>query len=281
MHASPSSTAAQPEARANFTPPPAPSRSWQTTELEEDVKDALALGSVSLLSWAFRSYDCHCSVDHSVHAAISYGQAEALEYLLNSCTMNHLLHVPCRGQTPLHKAVRMTHAESDVGFTMSNLLLAHGANVDAQDAHGEAPIHQGCRTCSLPAVQLLLQHGADANLLNSSSFTPLHLVCQKALHGAEDLSVIEKLLAHGAAPSLRDAYGLRPHDHINMAHVLGVVGPFKLIMTNVLVTAEHQWVQNERWRARRSCLVLRARPESGHLICNLPPELFRAVVYFV
>jgi len=268
-------------AQINFTPPPAPGMFGQTAELEEDVKAALALRSLPLLSWALRPYSCHCGIDHSVHAAISYQQPEALMYLLDSSTMNHLVHLPCWGQTPLHKAISMTHADGDVGFTMSNMLLSRGANVDATDAEGEAPIHNACRTCSLPAVQLLLQHGADANLLTSSGFTPLHLLCQRGSYAAEDLSILEELLAHGAAPALLDAYGLRPYDHINIPDISGNADPFKIIMRNILVIAEQQGVREKRWCARRSCLFLRSRPESRHLVCNLPAGLFRAVVQFL
>jgi hypothetical protein len=236
---------------------------------------------VELLSWALRSYSCCCGIDHSVHAAISYGQPEALQYLLNSCTMHHLLHVPCNGQMPLHRAVRMMRAEGDIGFTTSKMLLAHGANVNAKNAEGEAPIHEPCRAGSLPIVQLLLQHGADANLLNSSFLTPLHLLCQRASYTAEDLWVLQELLAHGAAPSRRDAYGLRPYDHINIAYVPVAVDPYKRIISHVLVTAEQQWIRDQRWCARRSCLFVRTRPESGHLICYLPADIFRTVVQFL
>merc|ERR1712113_240922 len=99
---------------------------------------------------------------------------------------------------------------------MSCMLLARGANVDATDAEGEAAIHHACRSCRLQVVQLLLQHGADANLVSLSGSTPLHLVCKRGSFAAEDLATVEELLAHGAAPALRDAYGLRPYDYINM-----------------------------------------------------------------
>jgi len=265
----------------NFTPPPAPGKSWQMTEVVEDVKAALCVGSLPLLAWALRPYSCNCGIDHLVHAAISYQQHEALEYVLGACSMNHLLDMPCRGQTPLHKALHMTHRDGDVGFAMSNMLLARGASVDATDAEGETPIHNACRTSSLPAVQLLLQHGADANLLTSSGFTPLHLLCQRGSYAAEDLSILQELLAHGAASALRDANGLRPYDYIFMPDILGTVDPFKLIMSNILLMAEQQEVRDQRWCVRRSCLFLRSRPDAGHQICHLPPGLFRAVVQFL
>jgi len=268
-------------ARNRFTPPPASCIPLQTTELEEDVKSALCLCSLPLLVWALRNYGCPCGIDHSVHAAIQHQLPEALEWLLESGTMEDLIHVPCRGQTPLHKAVSMTRAEHDIGFTTSIMLLARGAIVDATDADGEAPIHIACFTGCLPAVQLLLQHGADVNPLTSQNSTPLHFLCQRISYDEEHLAILEALLAHGAAPALRDADGSRPYDHINMPCSSQDVKPFKLTMRNTLMMAEQQEIRKERWCARRSYLLLRKRPESGHLVCRLPTGLFKAVARFL
>jgi len=250
-------------------------------ELEEDVKEALSLGSASLLSWALRPYGCCCGIDHPVHAAISYQQLEALELLLTCGTMNDCLHVACGGQMPLHKAISMTTTDGDIGYMMSSMLLAHGAQVDAKDAEGEAPIHYASRARSLPAVQMLLQHGADANLVTSSGLTPLHFLCQSACFEAEHVSILQALLLHGAAPARRDADGLRPYDHSNMLDIFGSVGPFNPVMSGILVTAQQQWIRDEQWCARRSCLFLRRRPESEHIVCLLSEGLFRAVVKFL
>jgi len=270
----------------NFTPPPALSKSWNTTEQEEGVKAALSCGSMSQLSWALAPYSCSCSVDHSVHAAISTENPEALELLLTCGASNHVLNATCGGQTPLHRAIRMAYKEDDVGCTMSKLLLAHGVSVDAKDAAGQAPIHYACRTCRLPVVKLLLQHGADVNLMTSSGFTPLHLLCQRPRpFEAKDLSVLRELLAHGAAFAQRDAHGLRPDDYINRPdpgqHLRLCGEPFKVLMSDLLVEAEQQRIQDERWHARRPCLLLRARPESGHIVCQLSAELFGAVLRFL
>jgi len=268
-------------ARNFFTPPPAPRISWHSTELEEDVRSALSLRSLPLLSWALRNQGCSCGIDHSVHAAIQHQLPEALECLLESGTMKELIHVPCRGQTPLHKAVSMTHLEHDVGFAMSSMLLSRGANVDATDAEGEAPLHVVCRTGSWPAVQLLLQHGADVNLLTPQNFTPLHQLCRRMAYCEEHLAIFEALLAHGAAPALRDADGYRPCDHINMACASRDAKHIKLFMRNTLMEAEQQEIRNERWCARRSYIFLRKRPETGHLVCHLPNNLLKAVARFL
>jgi ankyrin repeat protein len=231
-------------------------------------------------------YGCSCSIDHSVHAAISTENLEALELLLGDDASKDMLNVSCGGETPLHKAVRMAYEDDDVGCTMSKLLLAHGSSIDAKNAAGLAPIHYACRTQRLPVVQLLLQHGAGANVVTSRGFTPLHILCRRPPpFDAENLSVLKVLLAHGAAPAQRDAHGLRPYDYINKPdlgqHPRLCGDPFKVLMRDLLVKAEQQWIRDERWHARRSCLLLRARPESGHIVCQLTEELFRAVVRFL
>jgi len=280
MYDSPISAASpEQQVQIDFTPPPAPSKFWKAKEIEEDMKAALSCRCAILLSWALQPYKCCCSIDHSVHAAISSENPEALEMLLSGGTLNHMLHVTCGGQTPLHKAVRMAHEDGDIGCAMSNLLLARGTSVDAKNADGEASIHTACRTCSLPSVKLLLQHGADSNFATSSSKTPLHILCQRLPPcTAEELSILEELLAYGAAPALLDADGLRPCDHISKQDIAWAADPFKLAMRDLLVGAEQQWIRDERWHARRSCLFLRARLESGHIISQLSAELLKAVV---
>merc|ERR1719468_1289011 len=116
--------AASPEPHVSFlcTPPPAPRSSLRCSELEDDVQKALEFRSVPLLCWAFRQHDCYCGIDHSLHAAIEWQQPKAFELLLNCSTMNHLLHAPCRGRTPLHQAVLMSHAKDDIGWRMTEIL---------------------------------------------------------------------------------------------------------------------------------------------------------------
>jgi len=278
--------AATPERHVAFlcSPPPASRSSWQHAELEDDVQTAVKFGSVPLLSFALSRHECSCGIDHSLHAAIQLQQPKALELLLNCGAMNHLLDAPCKGRTPLHQAVLMSHAQDDVGCKMTNMLLVNGATVNAADAQGETPLHKASRNACLAAVQLLLQHGADVNVVTMSGSTALHILCAKAFHAAGDIAVLEELLAHGAAPTTRNAGGLRPCDYIGMAvmwQTLDSLDPFASAMINKLVLAEQQQAHEERWQARWPCLLLRMRPGCGHILGHLPMEVFRTTVRFL
>jgi len=88
-------------------------------------------------------------------------------------------------------------------------LLNAGANPNAMDEQGETPLH-----LKLPAnmVQLLIAHGADVNARDyenrrpfSEGDTPLHIA---ALVG--ELETAKILLAHGANPNSRNQFGKTP-----------------------------------------------------------------------
>jgi len=274
--------AATPERHATllFTPPPAPHSSWQPTELEDEVLEAVKLGSVHELSRALSRHDRFCGADHVLHAAIELRQTKALELLLSCCTMNHLVHTCCEGRTPLHHAVLLSHGEEDECFEMANMLLASGACVNARDALGETPLHYASLRACLATVKLLLKHNADANLKSTSGSTALHLLCGKLFFAAADDAILEALLARGAAPAPRDADGLRPGDYLRG---WGMVFSTNWVsaLAKKLVLAEQQQAQEERWQARRSCVLMHARSGCGHIICRLPKEVFRTVVCFL
>ena len=94
-------------------------------------------------------------------------------------------------------------------------LIEAGADPDALDNGGVAPIHRAVRTRSPLAVSALLSHGADPKLMNKSGSTPLHLAVQntgRSDSGSDEARdgqarIIALLLAHGARPTDTDAKG--------------------------------------------------------------------------
>jgi hypothetical protein len=61
---------------------------------------------------------------------------------------------------------------------VADLLLRHGANVNAQGTDGQTPLHQAIRRFDdrvLGVVRFLLEHGANANAQQRDLSTPLHL----------------------------------------------------------------------------------------------------------
>jgi ankyrin repeat protein len=94
-------------------------------------------------------------------------------------------------------------------------LVAAGADSNALDKSGVAPLHRAVRTRSLAAVNALVTNGADPRLVNKSGSTPLHLAVQNT--GRSDSGsdaakegqgrIIALLLEHGARPTDTDAKG--------------------------------------------------------------------------
>ncbi|KAL2266781.1 hypothetical protein VTJ83DRAFT_6133 [Remersonia thermophila] len=123
-----------------------------------------------------------------------------------------------RDLTPLHFAVRMQPC-SDSFYSFFDeaerprdkmtaemfveLLLAAGADVNAQTVRGNTPLHLA-RPARPGIAGLLLEHGADANARNVNGNTPLHVV------RSQDLELVELLTAHGADVNARNAEGRAP-----------------------------------------------------------------------
>jgi hypothetical protein len=94
-------------------------------------------------------------------------------------------------------------------------LFEAGADPNALDKSGVAPLHRAVRTRCSAAVSALLENGADPRLMNKSGSTPLHLAVQntgRSNSGSEASKdeqggVIALLLRHGASPTDVDAKG--------------------------------------------------------------------------
>jgi ankyrin repeat protein len=87
--------------------------------------------------------------------------------------------------------------------------VAAGANANALDKSGVAPLHRAVRTRSSAAVSTLIAHGADPLLGNRTGSTPLHLAVQNTGRSdsgsdaarSEQARIIAMLLESGASPS--------------------------------------------------------------------------------
>ena len=109
------------------------------------------------------------------------------------------------GDTPLHDAA---YYGAPVDFV--ELLIAHGADVNARNESGDGtPLHSAIPGGSLIVAELLLAHGADVNAREGYyDLTPLHYA---ALYDAgAPVDSAELLLAHGADVNARDEYGRTP-----------------------------------------------------------------------
>lgn len=98
---------------------------------------------------------------------------------------------------------------------MVALLIGAGANPNALDKSGVAPIHRAVRQRCRSAVDSLLHNEAQVRLKNKSGSTPLHLAVQNTGRGgsgtpeskAAQREIIQVLLRAGANPQDRDGRG--------------------------------------------------------------------------
>jgi len=120
-----------------------------------------------------------------------------------------------RGAEPLHYASDGGRRELRAQAGVIEYLISMGAQPNALDKSGVAPLHRAVRTRSLAAVRALLDGGAELRQPNKAGSTPLHLAVQptgKSGSGSDEArrqqaAIIKLLLARGARPTDKDSQG--------------------------------------------------------------------------
>lgn len=140
----------------------------------------------------------------SLHLAVANGDLEELrQLLLRTDIKNHIRNKQKRLVTPLSIACERGHAE------VADLLIQHGANVNAQCCGGEgySPLHRASYSGHLECLRLLVKHGADVNLLGRSCkdcasddlSDPRTALSHACVHEGEDRAeIVKALLSFGA-----------------------------------------------------------------------------------
>ena len=100
---------------------------------------------------------------------------------------------------PLHEAIDSGNLE------IAQLLIGHGADVNAPDKWGDRPFHRAVRSRSLDLVELLLKSGADIGARGMSGSSPLH----EALENG-NLDIARLLIGYGANVNAHDKWGDSP-----------------------------------------------------------------------
>jgi ankyrin repeat protein len=120
-----------------------------------------------------------------------------------------------RGAQPLHYAADANHWEPKAQAETITYLLSVGADPNALDKSGVAPLHRAVRTRSLAAVRALLDGGANPRSPNKAGSRPLHLAVQSTGRGGsgserareQQAGIIKLLLERGASLTDRDGRG--------------------------------------------------------------------------
>jgi ankyrin repeat protein len=94
-------------------------------------------------------------------------------------------------------------------------LISSGAEINAPDQNGAAPLHRAVRNRCAAAVEYLLLQGADPCLKNKAGSTPFHLAVMNTGRGGSgepaakeaQRLIIRTFLAHGVKPALKDGGG--------------------------------------------------------------------------
>ncbi|XAR67847.1 hypothetical protein NMG60_11002773 [Bertholletia excelsa] len=110
-----------------------------------------------------QSFDhCFVSVADPLHASLCNFCSNKDQLLDKSLICCSLLHLACQ--------------TADMG--MVELLLQHGANVNASDSRGQTPLHYSIIRGKTPITKLLLTRGADPQVLDRDGKTPLQIVME-------------------------------------------------------------------------------------------------------
>jgi hypothetical protein len=137
-----------------------------------------------------------------------------------------------RGAEPLHYSCDDGPGSScwnpEARSAVVEFLIGAGADPNAVDKSGVAPLHRAVRNRCTPAVRALLANGADVRSKNGSGSTPLHLAVQTtgksgsgtAASRAEQAEIIRLLLGHGARPTDKNAGGKPVNNCVTAAWIL-------------------------------------------------------------
>ena len=118
-----------------------------------------------------------------------------------------------QGMAPLHILSESGTKYEGNALDHASLLLRHGAEVNKRDKDNRTPLHLALRRNRFRLAEILLEHGADVIAENNRGQTPLHMVSRGAYISQEDgIRIAQLLLEYGADVNAQDNNHLTPLD---------------------------------------------------------------------
>ncbi|PRP80295.1 hypothetical protein PROFUN_11773 [Planoprotostelium fungivorum] len=141
----------------------------------------------------------------ALHCAAHAKSKEIVSFLLQQEDIDVQL-VNRNGTTALHYFCKLFDESyyDDVKEDIITLFVDKGANLDAQNEHGESILHNAVLSHNLSVVTSLLKGGADVNVVTDADETPLHW----AVRVKNNFPIIKELIHHGADPNAVGKHGL-------------------------------------------------------------------------
>ncbi|KAJ6785519.1 hypothetical protein PWT90_03810 [Aphanocladium album] len=189
-----------------------------------------------------------------LHAAAYANELEIAAILLSagadssSRTEEHCAGFP--GQTPLHMAIDNRGSRARGSRAMAELLVKHGADINAQCADGLTPLHWAIDCCNdQEVIRYLVSAGADLSIATADQRTmlPLHYAVE-----AGQLDVVALLLNHGAEVNTQSGEGWAPIEYAVQQGLLEITA---LLLKN---GADVHGSQSDGWK------LIATAVEDGH-----------------
>ena len=128
------------------------------------------------------------------------------------------------GTKLLHQVAFGLYESQEDGVRIAELLLKHGAEVDARSKAHRTPLHLASSAGKLEMVRLLLDHGATVNAEDDRGEKPLHKVSYGIYRSEEDgIRVAQLLLERGADVNTRC------NDHKTPLHLASYFGNVEIV----------------------------------------------------
>ncbi|CAK9172789.1 unnamed protein product [Ilex paraguariensis] len=148
----------------------------------------------------------------TIHGCAQSGDLTGLQKLIrdNPFLLND--RNPVMVQTPLHVSAGYNKVE-----VVKFLLGWRGpekVELEAKNMYGETPLHMAAKNGCNEAAEMLLAHGAFIEAKANNGMTPLHLAVWHSLR-AEDCSTVKTLLENNADCCAKDNEGLTPLNHLS------------------------------------------------------------------